>query len=328
MKHFTVFIRVAIVSLVVIVSCEPPTSLAKNRAHGTLISPVSLSANVPGLKITQKLFERLLVRTELTTLELNNFGIKVGDLDENDLKNVLEWEQESPTQFIRFFDDFVGDANNVSSVDWAWLATIGGFINDSVLYGGLDSSKEAALRESLKNAKKPGDNSKQIEARSRAHQLLQEVRHTIVRTARGHRRLIDELSGNFKEREIVRNIGLIVELRTKAKRPMYSPLMHVDMHCKEKLSGEINTSELIFYERGQKCDKFGICRVEFSSTVSEGLQDEILFNKLAGPDGRKFLDSCFIKTQMLIDGVEVSRKLPGKFTSHIAAPFNPEWKSE
>ena len=69
----------------------------------------------------------------------------------------------------------------------------------------------------------------------------------------------------------------------------------------------------MFYERRRACDDFGVCRVESLAALNNGPEYRELYFSLRY-DARSYLDGCSITTQMLINGAEVVRDLPGKFT--------------
>ena len=104
------------------------------------------------------------------------------------------------------------------------------------------------------------------------------------------------------------NVSLVVEIRANVKRPTISPLILVTMKCVPPPD-----PELVFREQKRVCDDLGICRVESIATLDDNSNLLDLFTELR-QNGRGLLNRCDIVTKMLIDGAEVVRTLPGKFT--------------
>lgn len=314
--------RLTKVSLMAVVSIVPQAGFAVSAAAEIFISPVSLSANVVGLAISPKLIEQLIVRTGLSRSELELVHLRPGTLDEHDVQKLLDSEREfTLSRYVGFFDSrFRGSSEQEKSSVWQRVSKVENFISDAISLGGFDEKRTNLLRESLTKAAKNGDKSEQIEARVTAYQLLLLARDVAVRRARGYRQLIDALGLKLDRRELEQNIGMVVEIRTSAKRPTISPLSRVTLECDEK-TGVKPEMVFVFHERRRKCDDFGVCRIESVAAVTNGPDHEVVFQRLK-QDGRKFLDSCSITTDMLIDGEEVHKELPGRFTSHIA-PQSP-----
>lgn len=311
-------IRLAVVSLMAVLSVGPWAGFAGSAAAETFISPISLSANVPGLTISPKLIEQLIVRTGLSRSELELLRLQPRKLDEEDVQRLLESEREfTLSRFVRFFDiRFRGSSEQEKSSVWRSVGRVKGFISDAISLGGLDQERKDILRDSLKKAAKKGDDQEQIEARVTAHQLLREARDVAVRRARGYRQLIDALGLKLGRRDLEQNIGMILEVRTSAQRPTISPLSRVTIEC-AKWSDTGMIPKLVFRERRRECGDFGVCRVESIATLGDGPGFIALFKALKD-NGRRLLDGCSITTEMLIDGEEVEKTLPGRFTSHIA----------
>ena len=315
MRCSSTAIWLAIVSLTAVVSIGPRAGFAGSPSNRAWISPISLSANLPGLKISPQLIERLVLRTDLNRSEVEQLGLRVGELSEQDLRNLLDSEPYLvPQRYIRYFDMRFEDASKQpGSKVWKSVSGLESFIRDAISLGGFDRQEETRLRQSLMKAAKKGDKPEQLEARTKVYQLLLEARMGAVRKARGYRQLVDTLEIELDgRREFDWNIALVVDIRTNAKRPTISPLSLVTMRC----AGEPD-AEFVFHERRRECDEFGVCRIEAVAAVDDGPQYKALFRALRY-DGRDYLDKCKIITKMLIDGAEVSSELPGKFTSNIA----------
>ena len=318
MRCSSAAIRLALVSFTAVVFIGSQAGCAGPKAVHTWISPISLSANVPGLEVSPQLIERLAVRTELSRSEIEDLGLRIGKLREEDVRKLLNLERTSAvSRYVEYFDTAFGDSpEQTESIVWQRTAETEDFIADAISLGGFDWNRELYLRKSLKKAAGEGDNPEQIEARMAAYQLFREARRGAVRKARGYRQFVETLGLELDRREFDQNVGMVVDIRTSVERPTISPLSLVTMRCAEEPGvGTIPT--LVFHERRRKCDDFGVCRVESVAALDDGPEYEALFMALKF-DGRSYLDGCSIITQMLIDGAEVVRELPGKFTSHIA----------
>jgi hypothetical protein len=283
-----------------------------------------MSANTPGLEISDKAMERLVSQTELSYSQLETLGLRPGKIDEQTIRKLLQLDSEDDSvsrRFIDFFDANVGRpqerAKTAETIDWSMISVLDAFIEDAVTLGGFDKTRADQLRNALKEAARKGDEPAQIRARSTAYVLLSEARQTAVRTARGYRQLVAALKRELEGREFVPNIGMVIEIRTSAKQPIISPLSFVTMECGQNPRGN-SAPMLVFDQRRRDCNEFGVCRVESIAEVSKGPEYEVVFQELQ-KNGRTYLDGCVLHTQLLIDGVEVARQLPGKFTSHTAS---------
>lgn len=278
------------------------------------ISPVSLTANEPGLELSEAFIELLVVRSELTYPELEKLGIRPGMLPESAVRTLLESLSDFNTsRYIRFFDATFGETSDLSLPNNVWqrISEFDSFISDAIVLGDLDEKKEGLLRRSLEIAGKGEGTTEIFSARSQAFRLLLDARTNASRKARAYRKLSQALDLELSKRVFEQSIGMVVDIRTKAKRSTISPVSLVRIQCNDKEKPSLN---LIFRERKRECDELGTCRVESISTLRDNQDALHLFNRLR-ESGRNYLDQCTMTTKMLIDGSEVEKMLPGKFTS-------------
>jgi len=280
------------------------------------ISPISLSANVPGIEITQVMINRLAAQSELTVKQIENLGVRAGKYDALGIAKILRSVDDfRARRFIDFMDGTFGKVQDRAEVrNWQAVAKVEPFIEEVVSLGGLDSDQEKNLRSTLETAAVDGDAPQQVAARSAAYTLLSNVRQTALKTARGFRQVSELLRKELESREFVQNIGLVIELRTAAKQPTISPLLLIAMQCDSKTTAP--APKLVFSQRKRDCNDQGVCRLESIAEVSKGNEYLVVFDALQR-NGRSYLDGCVLNASMLIDGTEIQRTLPGKFMSHI-----------
>ncbi len=283
------------------------------------ISPIALSANVPGLEFTAPTINRLATQSELNTKQLESLGLVAGGkLDDAAIRKVFQMADDFPARrFVDFFDGAFGKPQDrADASNWKAASTLEGFIKDAVLFGGFNADRERDLRAALETAGVPGDEPDQVKARGTAYRMLSEARQASLKTARGYRQLVDLLRRELEGREFVQNIGLVVEVRTGGKQPTLAPVSLVTMECNPKPGAPAPT--LVFTQRKRDCNEQGVCRIESFADIAKGGRDyKVVFDELAR-NGRTYLDGCQLNTKMLIDGSEVNKRLPGRFTSHTA----------
>jgi len=314
MKRYTTVTGVAIAILMIAFTIKPQTGFALfDTAPEVWISPISLSSNSPGIEFSRQSIELLVVRTELSYQELEKLGIRVGLLEEEDVRKLLDSISElDSNRYIRFFDIRFGESSEISTPKpWQQISEVEPFILDAISLGDFDNNKQTRLRRSLKTAAENGQSSEQISARSQAYQLLFEARQTAARKARAYRKLFQSLDLELEKRVFENTIGMVVDIRTSGKRPTIAPVSLVTIQCDNGPRTGVN---LVFKERKRACDDVGICRVESIATPKDNPDSNALFNQLRD-EGRRYLDGCIITTKMLIDGSEIVRTLPGKYTS-------------
>lgn len=296
---------------------------AQSESPDTRISPIAMSANVPGLEITANTINRWSTQTELSSKQVESLGLVQGKLEEKDIRKLLLSADDSPARrYADFFDGIFGKPQDRADArNWKSASTFEVFIKDAVRFGGFDRERERELRDALTVAATAGDGPDQVKARGTAYRLLSEARQAALKTARSYRQLVDLLKRELESREFAQNqnIGLVIEVRTSAKQPTLSPVSIVTMECGPKSSGSAPT--LVFAQRKRECNDQGVCRIESIAETNKGREYRAVFEDLWN-DGRTYLDGCLLNTKMLIDGVEINRVLPGKFTSHTA-PASP-----
>jgi hypothetical protein len=281
------------------------------------ISPIALSANVPGIEITQATINRLAAQSELTVKQIENLDVVAGKYDTQGIAKMIRSADDFPARrFVEFMDGNFGKVQDRAEVrNWQAVAKLEPFIEDAVTLGGLDPSQEQKLRSALEAAAVDGDTPQQVAARGTAYALLSDVRQAALKTARGFRQVSELLRKELESREFVQNIGLVVELRTTAKQPTISPLFLVTMECDLKTAKP--APKLVFSQRKRECNDQGVCRLESIAEVSKGNEYMAVFDALQR-NGRSYLDGCMLNANMLVDGTEIQRTLPGKFMSHTA----------
>lgn len=311
MRRCTTFAGIAIVSLMITLNIKPQPGFAGATTPEIWISPISLSANQPGMELSKPFIELLVVRTELSITELEMLGIRVGKLSEEDVQKMLELIRLSGNnQYIRYFDMRFGVSSEISQPEiWRHISQIEPFISDAISLGNFDGPKETRLRRLITTAAEDGKDPGQASARSEAYQLFLEARKSADRKARAYQKLSQLLDFELENRVFNKNVGMVVDIRANVKRPTISPLSLVTIRCDKKSS-----PEWVFREHKRVCDDLGICRVESIATLEHNPDILALFEDLKS-HGRIYLDRCNIITKMLIDGTEVVRTLPGKFTS-------------
>jgi len=247
--------------------------------------------------------------------------LRVNKYDEKQTARLLSLADDSRIRnFIEYFDQGLARSQDRAQArNWKSIGLVEPFIEDAVNFGGFDSIREDELRQALSLAATEGDSPEHVQARATSFKLLSDARQAAVKTARGYRQLVDLLRRDLESREQVKNIGLVVEVRTVNRQPTLSPLSMVSMEC---ASGP-RPQKLVFSLRRRTCNDFGVCRVESSADIAKGgVEYQAVFDKLA-TEGRAYLDGCAILTTMLVDGAEISRKLPGRFTSHVEPALLP-----
>ncbi|MBI3527861.1 MAG: hypothetical protein HY067_07820 [Betaproteobacteria bacterium] len=312
--------RLSLICLGALVCAVPAYVSAQSKSEDTTISPISMSANIPGLEISPNTIERWATQAELSLQQVEKMGLRPGYYDEMGIRKLRKiGGDQDLRRFIEYFDlEFGKTIDNVSLGTWERVSTLDAFIEDAVTFGDFDSRREADLRNSLRDAANEKiDDETRIKARSVAYRILSDARLAAVRKSRGYRLLADVLKRELEGREFVKNIGMIVEIRTSAKQPTISPVSLVTMECESSDSANRDLPTLVFTQRKRDCNEFGICRVESIAEVSKGPSYKTVFEALQ-IDGRKYLDGCSLITKMLIDGVEITRTLPGLFISHTA----------
>ena len=280
------------------------------------ISPIALSANVPGIEITQAMINRLAAQSELTIKQLESLGLVAGEKHDAQgiAKIIRSTDDFRARRYIELVDGSFGKVQDRADVrNWQSIAKLEPFIQDAVSLGGLDSNRERRLRQTLEAAAVDGDVPEQVEARATAYAMLLDVRQVALKTARGLRQASELLRKELESREFVQNIGLVVELRTTAKQPTISPLSLVTMQCHSAAPAPM----LVFSQRKRECNDQGVCRIESIAEVSKGNDYKAVFDTLQR-DGRRYLDGCVLNANMMVDGTEIQRTLPGKFMSHTA----------
>jgi hypothetical protein len=283
----------------------------KSDSPDVKVSPIAMSANEPGLELTPAMIDRLATQSELTAKQLESIGLVPGKLDDAAIRNVFRIADDYPSRrFVEFVDGtFSKPQDRADAKNWESVSKVEAFIVDAVTLGGFDAQRARQLRETLETAAIAGDLPAQVAARNTAYRLLSEARQTALKTARGYRTVVELLKRELDGREFVQSIGLTLEVRTNAKQPTLAPVSIVTMEC-------VNRSKvsLVFLQRKRGCTDLGVCRIESSADLKSTESKEV-FVELK-KDGRAYLDRCVLNTKMLIDGAEVSRTLPGKFTSH------------
>ena len=306
------------------------SSQAQNRkvppgAQSSLvsISPISMTANAGGLEVTKATLEKWAAQTELTTDQLESFGVGAGKWDETLLRKVVGSALE---RRARTFSEFVDrgvfrlDRNSTMQASaefapsWGFLATSEEFIADAIYFGKFDRDKELRLRAALRSAsQEKGIND--LGSSTVAFTLLSDSRIGAIKVSRGYRQLTEILRRELNVQEAVKNIGIVMEVRTKGReQATISPVSRVTLNC---ATGSKST--LVFSQRRRDCNELGVCRVESLAELTGNSSYESVYNRLSG-EGRTFLDQCNLETTMLIDGEEVTRVSPGKFTSHVPLP--------
>jgi hypothetical protein len=247
--------------------------------------------------------------------------LEPGKLGEESIHKLLDLGDDSQSRrFIGFFDQLFGKPidNLPPEIAWSGAASEPAFIQDAVELGEFDSKREEELRTAVMSATYEPDTATRNRFRATAFRLLSEARQSAARRARGYRQLVEVLK--LESREFVQNIGMVIEIRTAARQPTISPLSLVTMECRsDSLKGSAPT--LRFTQRKRECNEFGVCRVESIAEVKDQREYQAVFKQLQS-NGRKFLDECSLNTKMLIDGEEITRVLPGLFTSHMAPVVN------
>lgn len=302
-------------------SAQTPRAPLQDQLTTVSISPISMTANSAGLEITSKILDRWSSQTELTVEQLASLGLVPGKLDEGRYKQVLGSDLERRARNFGEFVDrgvFRFDRNQFSpssrefTPSWDFLSSTEDFIADAVYFGNFDAVSEQRLRAALREAsqeKAPNE----LGASTTAFKMLSDSRVGAIKFSRGYRQLTELLRRELGAREAVRNIGLVLEVRTKGReQATISPLLRVTTICNKGPKIEI-----LFAQRRRDCNDLGVCRVESVAEVPGNDNYELAYENLA-KNGRNFLDQCNLETIMLVDGAEISRLLPGKFTSHTA----------
>ena len=312
MKNHKSIFGLANYCLVALISTAPQNVLAEAAHEDTWISPVALSANAAGLTISQQLFGRLVVRTEFSSKELGDIGFGIGKVDDENVKKLLDSGsmQSDAARYIEYLDSSISgpdaDAFSFNVPD--------GFVDDAIALGGFDAERAEELRDTIFLAAKRGNKQDQLEARARAFRWFQEARQEAVRKSRARRQLLEELEVELNGWQFNKNVGMVVDIRTSIERPTISPLSLVTLQC-EGESGNVDAPAMVFHEQSRYCDPYGVCRIESAATIDDSSTHNDVFESLRD-DGRNYLDRCVITTRMLINGEEVTRSLPGQFTSN------------
>jgi len=291
------------------------------------ISPISMTANDSGLEITSKNIDRWIEQTELSPKQLEALGLKAGILNESLIRNLFTIGDDIQSRrFIDYFDSAVQFKSEfvsqqfpqtlfaAATEQWQSLLTYDRFLEDAIAIGGFDQGWGVRLRNELIDADKSGDPAVQVRALNKVRAQLYEVRQAAVRRARGYRQLAEILRRELSNREFHPNIAFVVEIRSASRQPTIAPLTEVTLECTTDSSK--TSSTILFTQRKRDCNEYGVCKIESMALVSGEAVTTTLFDKLK-TSGRSYLDSCQLKTKMLIDGNEIIRELPGKFTSHI-----------
>ena len=184
------------------------SSQAQNRkvppgAQSSLvsISPISMTANAGGLEVTKATLEKWAAQTELTTDQLESFGVGAGKWDETLLRKVVGSALE---RRARTFSEFVDrgvfrlDRNSTMQASaefapsWGFLATSEEFIADAIYFGKFDRDKELRLRAALRSAsQEKGIND--LGSSTVAFTLLSDSRIGAIKVSRGYRQLTEIL---------------------------------------------------------------------------------------------------------------------------------------
>ena len=288
------------------------------------VSPISLSANTPGVEVTQKTLERWSAQTELSLEQMAQLDLKPGIMDEALInKLTVIGEDAQSKKFVDFIDSMVQFRNDrtqqtagpdlSSSEPWRTLLTVDQFYKDVAAIGGFDDQWVNELRTTLTTASKSGAANAQVSARNLARVKLFEARQRAVKRAKSYRHLADLIRRETEGREVTKNIAMVVEVRSGARQPTIATRSEVTMECEADKSRE-KAPTLQFVQRKRECNDAGVCKVESIADISKGADYEYVYSNLM-TGGRAYLDTCKIKTRMFIDGENVDRSLPGNFTT-------------
>ncbi len=305
-------------------SISPSIDFQNSRANEVWMSPISLSANRAGIRITPELLERLSLKTGLKRTELEKIGLKEGELSQLQFRKVLENDLEGAAdRFSGYFDRNFSPSSDFDGEFWARIKGVRGFINDAIKFSNFDSEKSKSFMESLEVAAEDGSDTRHELARSETFETLTLVRRDVARKARAYSELAEALRTENDSRYFESNVELTIDIRTNVVRPTISPISIVSVSCE---SGQ-RYEEMVFSEKSRVCDDFGVCRMEFFAGVGaersiDSIQNENSISNLYSElrdDGRSFLDSCTIQLELLIDGIVTKRNLLGKYTSATSA---------
>lgn len=284
----------------------------------TKISPISMSANSPGFEVTQRTLDRWVAQTDLSYKQLDTLGIRTGVLDEAAVRRLLDSEVEFRARgFVDFVDNVLrGERGSLSRVNndnltipWSTLNSIEPFLRDAVQFGGFDTKQETRFREAITSAAllpKEGGN---FESAAIATKMILDARQGASRLARGYRQLVDLIRKELEGREASASVVFVFEVSTSTRQPTLAPIVQVTLRC-----GPSDPIVLVFDQKKRECNDSGICKVEATASVSKGSGYRSVYDSLKS-DGRKYLDKCTLDTIVFVDGVEIIRPLPGRFTS-------------
>lgn len=298
-------------------------SSTRTEASEARVSPISMSPNTPGIDVTDKMIERWGLQAELSKRQLEAVGVKSGKLDTDRMRTILFDLDFRAKRFIDYVDINIGRSlgeplrsdiqTSNRPINWNDLAILDDFIADAVTFGGFNTQREDEFRRALQDAASQNESIERSRARIAASRLLGEARNSAARVARGYKIFGDILRRELETRESVRNVGLVMEVRSlTTKQPTISPLTRVTMRC----GGEPDLG-LLFTQRKRECSELGVCRIESFAEADRIASHATVFDKLS-KGGRRYLDGCLIAASMMIDGLEINPELPGKFTLHTS----------
>lgn len=320
--------RLCVLSALVSVLWTSPHAWGQpTRQDNIKLSPTSLSAVQSGLTVTEATIRRWIAATELSEEQLKMFGFGIGTLGEEKLRAFIETsEDRQARRFIEHYDSFAASTliqRDVSSsrVDkfpkgwgdsFAWQElSLRPFVDDAVELGRFTTEGRAQLSEALRIASQASDSLDTVRARATASRMLDEARRAGVKRARGYKLLVDAVKKEMEGRDFVQSIALVVEVGSGDRQPTIAPLTISNLLCTGGPQGE-----LVFTQRQRDCSDRGVCKVDSVASVLDNPSYKAVFKALEGEGGRKYLDSCKLKTTMLIDGVEIERTISGRFISH------------
>ena len=275
------------------------------------VSPISMSAAKPGIEVTQAVIDRWALQTDLQSTHFKLLDVAPATISERDLRTLLESPVDLRAQ--RFVD--LADRHILRADRSTWgtesgralmlaLSNESLFIKDIVDFGGLDPKQTEALLAKMQT----GD----LESSAYFTKVVADARQGAVRFSRGYRQLTEILRKELDGRDMSASITLVVDIRAPGRQPTISPLTHVTMKC-----GRQGAPVLVLDQKRRDCNDFGVCRIESSAPITKGGEYQQVYDNLATP-GRSYLDSCTLGTTMLVDGLEVVRNLPGKYTATVA----------
>jgi len=303
---------------------------------GITISPISMTANTPGIDVTSMKIENWSVQTELTPKQLEGLGLELGIMNDSMINKLSALGDDGQSRkLIDFLDSMIQFRSERSSQSnatfdqpshepWRTLSkasTVYNFIQESVIIGRFDNTWESNLRNSLADAALDGNADPQVAARNIVRAKLFEARQSAVRRARSYRQLADIIRREAENRELVKNIAMVVEISAGPKQPTISPRSEVTFECTSEPSTK-KPSTLIFMQRKRDCKESNVCSIESIAKVSMGEDYEYIYNKLKS-FGSAYLDTCNLMTRMLIDSTDVTRDIPGNFASYVGKVTPP-----